>query len=71
MASTCPNGHVLRPGRVLIGWSPCTRCPATATAQRGLRGHRTVQCLDCRDNGVETVRYEPPCIHGGGHPNRA
>lgn len=72
MAAICPNGHPLRSGHVLVGWSPCMRCPATKAAQRGLRGHRTVQCLDCKEKlGEEMVWYDPPCTHGGGHPNRA
>lgn len=38
----CPNGHPLRPGRVLVGWSPC-RCG----------GHRTWECVERRADGTE------------------
>ena len=69
MAAICPNGHQLRPGHVLVGWSPCG-CANCGNQPRGLRGHRTLQCLDCREQGEEMVRYNPPHI-GGGHPNRA
>lgn len=61
----CPHGHPLRPGRVLVGWSPCT-CAAAITNHRG---HRTTQCLDCADHHITTVRYEPEHLDGG-HPNR-
>ncbi|WUI02120.1 hypothetical protein OHR68_10020 [Spirillospora sp. NBC_00431] len=65
MPATCPNGHKLQPGRVLVGWSPCT-CEAAWAAHKG---HRTTQCRDCQDEGWTTVRYAPEHI-GGGHPNR-
>ena len=58
--------RTLTPGQVLRGWSPCT-CSA---AWGENKGHRTLQCLPCLDEHVETVRYSPPCQHLGGHPNR-
>ena len=60
----CPYGHQLRPGRVLIGWSPCGCTPALAN--RSGRGHRTVQCLDCSDYRISSIRYTPEHV-GGGH----
>ncbi|HLU97401.1 MAG TPA: hypothetical protein VKZ89_11225 [Thermobifida alba] len=65
MRATCPYGHPLEPGRVLVGWSPCT-CPSAWAANKG---HRTTQCLTCADHHITTVRYDPPHL-GGGHPNR-
>lgn len=69
MLGICPRGHQLRPGRVIVGWAPCT-CPPCEGRPRGLRGHRTVQCRDCEDEHVTTIRYIPEHI-GGGHPNRS
>lgn len=66
MLATCPNGHPLQPGHVLVGWSPCG-CEA---ALANHRGHRTVQCLDCHDSGETMVCYDPPHPVGAGHPNR-
>ena len=66
MLGTCPNGHQLRTGRVLVGWSPCN-CAAAWAANKG---HRTTQCRDCEDEGWTTVRYEPHHVHGAGHPGR-
>ncbi|WP_378280368.1 hypothetical protein [Actinomadura rugatobispora] len=62
---TCPYGHPLTPGDVLVGWSPCT-CPPAWAAHKG---HRSLQCWTCHAYGITSVRYEPPHI-GGGHPNR-
>lgn len=44
----CATGHRLRPGRLLIGWLPCS-CAA------GRGGHRTWQCKVC-----DSTTYEPP-----------
>lgn len=65
MYGVCPYGHPLRPGRILVGWSPCGCAPAL----RNHRGHRTVQCLACLEHRITSVRYAPEHI-GGGHPNR-
>jgi hypothetical protein len=57
----CPFGHALAPGRVLIGWTPCTCTPATEAAEegRGL-GHLVLHCRACEDDRTQTVFYEPP-----------
>jgi hypothetical protein len=34
--ATCPNGHRLGPGRVLVGWQACD-----------CGGHRTWACREC------------------------
>ncbi|MFI0404566.1 hypothetical protein [Actinomadura sp. 3N508] len=54
----CPAGHRLEPGRVIVGWSPCI-CPPCDERGRGLRGHRTYLCLDCKDEHVTTKCYLP------------
>jgi hypothetical protein len=43
---SCPGGHLLRPGAMLVGHQPCSTC-------RG--GHTTWTCLDCGG-----VVYGPP-----------
>lgn len=42
---SCPEGHLLGAGRVLVGWYPC-QCPG---ARNG--GHRTWTCRACLDDG--------------------
>ncbi|MGP4022306.1 hypothetical protein [Actinomadura sp. 3N407] len=54
----CPAGHRLAAGRVIVGWSPCV-CPPCDGRGRGLRGHRTYLCLDCKDEHVTTKCYLP------------
>jgi hypothetical protein len=52
----CPYGHELRPGHVLVGWSPCM-CPP-AWERHG--GHRTYSCEDCRERyGISMICYLP------------
>lgn len=65
MPDTCPYGHPLTPGDILVGWSPCICAPAWANHG----GHRTIQCLPCNRRHIETVLYDPEHV-GGGHPNR-
>lgn len=36
---TCPNGHPIGPGQVLVGWLTCD------CTERG--GHRTYDCRQC------------------------
>src|ERR1700739_4677384 len=47
---SCPRGHLLRPGAMLVGHQPCSAC-------RG--GHTTWTCLDCGG-----VVYGPPLTAG-------
>src|SRR6202008_3074819 len=47
---SCPHGHRLRPGAMVVGRQPCSRC-------RG--GHTTWRCLDCGG-----VVYGPPLTAG-------
>ena len=47
---SCPRGHLLRPGAMLVGHQPCSTC-------RG--GHTTWTCLDCGG-----VVYGPPLTAG-------
>ena len=54
---TCPNGHQLRAGRVLVGWVACQQADA-ATG-----GHRTHRCLEC-----EATVYTPPMDERCEHP---
>lgn len=54
--AVCPYGHELRPGHVLVGWSPCM-CPP-AWERHG--GHRTYSCEDCRERyGISMICYLP------------
>jgi hypothetical protein len=46
---SCPHGHLLRPGAMLVGHQPCSTC-------RG--GHTTWTCLDC--GGVVYGPPDPP-----------
>lgn len=62
---TCPYGHLLTPGDVDVGWSPCI-CPP-AWEHHG--GHQTLQCRACTRHNITSVRYVPEHV-GGGHPNR-
>lgn len=43
---------------MIVGWSPCV-CPPCGGRARGLRGHRTYLCLDCKDEHVTTKCYLP------------
>ncbi|RSN72043.1 MULTISPECIES: hypothetical protein [Actinomadura] len=65
MSHICPFGHELRPGEVLVGWSPCACPPAWAVH----KGHQTLQCRACEREGQTVVRYMPEHI-GPGHPGR-
>lgn len=59
--ATCPapRQHLLRPGRMIVGWRPCT-CPE---AERdGRNGHNTWSCLICSEYGVTSTVYNPPCF---------
>lgn len=51
----CPYGHELGPEWTLVGWSPC-QCPPALTNHRG---HRTYQCLRCRESDRTSVCYRP------------
>jgi hypothetical protein len=58
----CPFGHLLGPGQVQIGWSPCICGPAGEAADRGRgMGHVRLHCLQCEAEGRASVFYEPPC----------
>ena len=50
MPLTCPNGHTLVEGEVLVGWRACG-CPG---ARHG--GHRTWTCRRCLELGVPDER---------------
>ncbi|ROO90440.1 hypothetical protein EDD29_8167 [Actinocorallia herbida] len=52
----CPYGHLLGPGRVLVGWRPCRCSPATG-------GHRTYSCRACQalSDQRQTTCHQPPC----------
>lgn len=52
----CPNGHPLGPGKVLIGWQPCS---CASKDKGGPGGHRTIVCVTC---GV--TLYRPPHDRG-------
>jgi hypothetical protein len=57
----CPFGHVLGPGRVQIGWSPCACQAAQEAAARGRGlGHLRLHCLGCDAEGRTATYYEPP-----------
>lgn len=43
----CAVGHPLTPGKVLVGWHPCT-CPAAFNG-----GHRTWTCVACMEAGAD------------------
>ncbi|GAB3681559.1 hypothetical protein GCM10027589_51530 [Actinocorallia lasiicapitis] len=55
--TTCPYGHPLGPGRVLVGWKPCG-----CDGARDAGGHRTYSCNACRElsDRRETLCYFPP-----------
>lgn len=57
---SCPAGHVLGPGRVLVGWYPC-QC----SGARG-GGHRTWRCrvCDAAGHGDENLIFSSPHIPG-------
>lgn len=62
--ATCPYGHPLGPGRVLVGWLPCI-CPP---AQANHNGHRTFQCRVCLEELADrrkVVSYTPPHLPAG------
>lgn len=54
--ATCPYGHPLGPGKVLVGWLPCG-CEWTT-----IGGHRTYQCTACLtlSDKRQTVCHFPP-----------
>jgi hypothetical protein len=62
-----PADHELGPGRVLVGWAPCN-CPSALGSHKG---HRTVQCLGCKDEGYTTIWYTPEHVGTGGHVGAA
>ncbi len=49
----CANGHLLGPGRVMLGWHACD-CPPVRAADTG--GHRTWACRTCSN-----TQCWPPC----------
>jgi hypothetical protein len=57
----CPFGHVLDPGLIQIGWSPCICVPAKEAAARGRgMGHLRLYCLACEEKGRTAIFFEPP-----------
>ena len=57
----CPYGHELKPGRIVVSWTPCI-CPAATEADvrgRGM-GHVRVDCRQCEAEGRVTTFFEPP-----------
>jgi hypothetical protein len=63
---TCPYGHRLTAGLVLVGWHWC-QCTEAINHHRG---HRTHQCLTCVDYRITSVCYTPACLQGGHPPRR-
>lgn len=53
---TCPVGHTLTAGRVLVGWHPCT-CPGAADG-----GHHTWTCISCLDAGQHLRDRDVPSL---------
>lgn len=51
----CQFGHPWGPGRVIVGWLPCSCDPARKAQQRG-PGHLTVSC---QAPGCRSVWYRP------------
>lgn len=60
----CGNQHVMKAGKTLVGWRPCT---CAGTKEAGTRGHNTDRCLECHVNGVDMVYLNPPHEAGDGH----
>ena len=60
MARTCPLGHQLGPGRVLLGWHPCG-CPPAGRPVCGPRSPPQRTCFRplC---GQCHARRSPPCV---------
>jgi hypothetical protein len=57
----CPFGHLLGPGWILVGWSPCICQAAKEAAGRGRGlGHARLHCLACETEGRTATYYEPP-----------
>lgn len=55
---TCPAcDAVLGPGRVLVGWQPCTECEG---GRANRNGHTIYRCLYCDAAGERTICYYPP-----------
>ena len=54
---SCPNGHIYRPGRTVVGWVACLQAGNAAS------GHRTHRCLEC-----EATVYTPPVTDNCDHP---
>ena len=63
----CPYGHELKPGRIVVSWTPC-QCPE---ALQHYRGHFSVQCWPCLEaREWAAISYWPPHVGGRGHPRR-
>lgn len=66
---SCPRGHLLTGGHVLVGWHTCS-CPGAING-----GHRTWTCRSCLDddvsaaqNTIYATRHEPTDPSAGPQP---